>query len=133
MRKMLVVLALVSGCAPAGGGGRIEPTRPDEPMPAALRRSPLTTLDIIHMTQAGLDDDALLDRIAAEGVATRLTPRAEAELRAHGVSQRVIAAASTAEVVPRTADAPPLSDDPQPWWFTSPTWTDDYGRTLHVR
>lgn len=133
MEKAWAFLILLAGCAPATGSGRLEPRRDEVPMPAAIRQSPLTTLDIIHMAQAGLDDEALLDRIAAEGVATRLTPRAAAELRANGVSERVIAAVSTAEVVPRTADSPPISDDPQPWWFTSPSWTDDYGRTLQVR
>lgn len=102
-------------------------------MPSALRRSPLTTLDILHMMQAGLDDDALLDRIAAEGVAARLTAQAENELRENGASERVLAAIESAEVVPRGPDLPPTADDPQPWWFTTPSWTDDYGRTLQVR
>lgn len=135
MKYGMAVLALLVGCAPAAGGGRIEPGLAEPPpMPAALRHTPLTTLDLIHMTEAGLDEDAILDRIAAEGVAARPTPTAVEELRAHGVSERVIAAYDAAPLVPRPLDPPVRDPDAtQPWWFVNPSWHEDYGRTLQVR
>ena len=135
MRTPTLVLALLTGCSPATGGGRIEPDRDAPPMPVSLRRSPLTTLDIIRMTEAGLDEQAVLDRIAAEGVTARPTADTRAELRAHDVSERILAALDAAEVVPREYGAPPPGTDAvQPWWFVQPRWhEDDYGRTLQVR
>lgn len=123
-----MALALLAGCAPAAGSGRIEPEF-REP----LRRRPLTTLDLIRMTEAGLEETSILDRLAVDGVAVRPTPRALDDLRAAGVSDRIVAAVETAEVYPRDVHAPPPNDDVQPWWFATPSWQDDFGRTLHVR
>ena len=130
-----VVLALAVACAPAAGSGRIPSERVASPTPSTLRPNPVTTLDVVRMTEAGLDEQAILDRIAADGVSARLTPEAARELRGQGVSPRIIGALHIAPVVPRHVEAPPpTADAVQPWWFADPGWSgDDYGRTLQVR
>lgn len=138
MKYLPLLLGLTASLVPAGCIYETGPYAVREVVPGGL-----TPDEVLRMSKAGLSESVLLEKIKAEGVATRPDAAQIESLRNEGVSQPVLDALLTASVRPpqervtnyASADPYPYSYTPYGYWSAgySPYWYGGYGYYPYYR